>query len=377
MKEITKRKLSVLLCAGMMVTGCACAAQRNAGQEEPEIYALDLDGNAQEEGTGGERQGASDGTTQPEASSAHQEPQAESTSTDSGAGTQNSAGVPDNESGADSKNDQGSEDTRDLYTRFLNNEVPAIVGNEFPQNEYAVYNLERGSSFTFAELGKFVDQSHFDPEYMEKTTYDQAQYTYTGCLDSDSRNLLIKFVGLNIYAPDDDSFAVYVISEDKGQLYLTDWYECWARSYTEQYRNGLCSNGGSSGAGDHYSGLSAILSNGIETYIYEAEILSGWWTSYVDEAVYREVFGENGDVPLNVSVYTIGEDKYHTYEFSECTDDQKTLCGTYIDRCRDEAGVNWVTEEQLQEAIQKRCSALGVSYEMLEQREKAEWTNIG
>ncbi|MDE6919832.1 MAG: hypothetical protein K2P89_08030, partial [Lachnospiraceae bacterium] len=316
MTGITKRKLLVLLCAGMMVTGCACAAQRNAGQEEPEVYSLDLDGNAQEEGTGGEQQGAADGTPQPEESPAHQEPQAEGSSTDSGAGTQNSAGVQDNESGADSKNVQGSEDTRDLYTRFLNNEVPAIVGNEFPQNEYAVYKLERGSSYTFAELGKFVDQSHFDPEYMEKTTYDQAQYTYTGCLDSDSRNLLVKFVGLNIYAPDDDSFAVYVISEDKGQLYLTAWYECWARSYTEQYRNGLCSAGGSSGAGDHYSGLSAILSNGIETHIYEAEILSGWWTSYVDEALYHEVFGENGDVPLYVSVYTIGEDKYHTYEFS-------------------------------------------------------------
>ena len=171
MTGITKRKLLVLLCAGMMVTGCACAAQGNAGQEEPEVYSLDLDGNVQEEGTGGEQQGASDGTPQPEESPAHQEPQAEDSSTDSGAGTQNSAGVQDNESGADSKNVQGSEDTRDLYTRFLNNEVPAIVGNEFPQNEYAIYNLERGSSYTFAELGKFVDQSHFDPVLVEITVF--------------------------------------------------------------------------------------------------------------------------------------------------------------------------------------------------------------
>ncbi len=366
-----KRELLVLLCVGMMVTGCA--GQRTGGQEEPEVYSIDLGGSAHEEETSGKREESAVGTAQSGETAAYQEPEVKSPALDGSDSTQNDPGV---QSDADSKNVQGSEDTRDLYTRFLNNEVPVIVGNDFPQNEYADYNLERGSTYTFAELGKFVDQSHFDPEYMEKTTYDQAQYTYTGCLDSDSRNLLVKFVGLNLYAPDDDSFAVYVISEDKGQLYLTSWYECWARSYTEQYRNGLCSTGGSSGAGDHYSGLSAILSNGIETYIYEAEILSGWWTSYVDEALYHEVFGENGDVPLNVSVYTIGEDKYHTYEFSECTDDQKTLCRTYIDRCRDEAGVNWVTEEQLQEAIRKRCSALGVSYEMLEQREKAEWTNI-
>ncbi len=149
-----------------------------------------------------------------------------------------------------------------------------------------------------------------------------------------------------------------------------------ACSYTEQYRNGLCHTGGSGGDGDHYDGLSAILSNGIETYIYEAEILSGWWTSYVDGTIYGEVFGENADVPLEVSAYTIGGDKYHTYDMLECTDEQKNLCEPYINRCRDEAGVNWVTEEQLQEAVRKRCSLLGIDYDTLEQQEEVEWINL-
>ena len=43
----------------------------------------------------------------------------------------------------------------------------------------------------------------------------------------------------NIYAPDDDSYAVVVISENSGQLYVTAEYECWARSATSIYSNGV------------------------------------------------------------------------------------------------------------------------------------------
>lgn len=363
--DIMKKGFLVLLCAGMMLTGCT--DQRFGGQKEPEVYSLDLGGNAQEEESDAKQTQLAIETTQSGETAKHQELQAESTTQSSNDSVQNS------EDQSYGESVQNKERARNLYTGFLNNEVPAVVGSGL-QDGSILNNLGKSRAYTFEELGQCISQIYFDPEYMEKTTYDYAQYTYVECLDSDTENLLVKFVGLNIYSPDDDSFMVCVVTEKDGQLYLTDDYECWARSYTEQYRNGLCSTFGSNGAGDHYSGMSAILSNGIETYLYEAEILSGWWTSYVNGTIYNEVFSEGIDALLNVSIYTVGEEKYYTYDLSECTDDQKTLCELYIDRCRDEAGVNWVTEEQLQEAVRNRCSSIGVDYDMLEQQEAVEWT---
>lgn len=225
----------------------------------------------------------------------------------------------------------------------------------------------------YEELQQYVSQRYFFPEYMKKTTYDYAQYTYVECPDSDSGNLLVKFVGLNIDSLNDDSFAVYVITEKDGQLYLTDGYECQSRNYTEKYRNGLCRTFGSQMAGGNYLGTSAILSNGMKTYIYEVEISDGWQPCYVDGTVYNEVFGENMDVPLNVLIYTVGGESYYMYDLSDCTGELKRQCEAYIDRCRDNAEYNWITDEQLQEIIQKRCSAIGVDYDMLGQWETAEW----
>lgn len=360
-----KKGLLVLICMGMIITGCT--DQKSGGQDEPEVYSLDLGGSAREEESVAKQIGTAPETMPSGKIAEHQGIQAGN----SQEGSNDS--VQDNEKQPDGKNAHNKECTRNLYTSFLNNEVPAVVGGECSPDVSILNTLEKGSTYTFEELGKCISQIYFDPEYTEKTTYDCAQYAYVKCLDSDTENLLVKFVGLNIYSPDDDSFIVCVVTEKDGQLYLTDDYECWARSYTEQYRDGLCSTFGSGGAGDHYSGISAILSNGIETCIYEEEILSGWWTSYVDGAIYNEVFGGGTDTPLNVSIYTVGEEKYYMYDLSECSDEQKKLCGMYIDRCRDDAGVNWVTDEQLQEAVRRRCSSIGVDYDMLGQQEKAEW----
>lgn len=377
MKGSMKKKFLLLLCVGMMLTGCA--DQKPGKQEEPEVYSLDLGGQVQEKETGENQASTVVGAVQTEEDAAQQkqseedifkEDTSEEDSFKEGAQQEAPERVSDGGSTSDNKNAQ------DLYTQFLNNEVSVTVGGAYSQNEYRANNLERGRAYTFAELGQYVNQSYFNPEYDEKTTYDYAQYTYVGCPDSDSRNLLVKFVGLDIYSPGDDSFVFYVVTQSNGQLYLTDEYECWARSLAEPYRNGLCSTYGSNGAEDHYSGMLAILSNGIETSIYDTEIVSGWCVRYVDETIYHEFFDENADVPLVVSIYSVGEEKYYLYDLSQCTDEQKTLCEAYIDRCRDEAGINWVTDKQLQDAICERCSAIGVVYDMLEQKGMVEWHQI-
>lgn len=354
-----KKKLFMILCAGMMMTGCA--DQKADKQEKPEVISLDLGGNIQNDETSGEQPERADNDIDAAVQSGE------------AAGSQEQEAEPAPEGGTGTA--QNDENTQDLYMQFINNEVPAIFRDDHQQDDYRIFNLEGGKAYTFAELGQCVNQTYFDPEYSEKTAYDYVQYTYVECPDSDSRNFLVKFVGLNIYSQGDDSFAVCVITEDNGQLYLTGGYECWARSYTEQYRDGLCVGGGSGGAGDHYFWESVILSNGTIANIYEAEMLSGWWASRVSDAIYNEVFDGNEEIILNVSIYTIGEEKYYTYDLSECTEDQVTVCETYINRCRDEAGIKWVSDEEVEEAVKKRCSAIGINYDTVDQQEKVEWTN--
>lgn len=219
-----------------------------------------------------------------------------------------------------------------------------------------------------------------NPEYTDKTSCDQIQYAYVKCPDSSDeteKNLLVKFVGLNIYTQDDQSYAVFILAENNGRLYITGSYECWARSETTAYENGILRSSGSGGAGDHYDGISVLLSDGKPVSIYDAEILSGWWTSYVNDTIYNEVIDENTVPPdLIVAIYTIGDKKYYQYDMSDCREEEKPLCESYISRCRDEAAINWVSEEEIQTAVQNQCIAVGIDYSIIEQREEAVWNEL-
>lgn len=272
-----------------------------------------------------------------------------------------------------------------LYEQFLKNEIVAEVTIESPESGYYVPALEKGSFYTLELLGQRISEYFFDPEYSDKTSYDQVQYAYVNSADSTgARKLLLKFVGLNIYSPDDDSYAVVVVSEDDGKLYVTAEYECWARSAMTIYSNGILSMDGSGGAGDHYCGTSALLCDGTIASVYDMEELYGWWASYIsnvdsagDSSIYQDVFGTDTEPDsLIVSIYTIGSDKYYQYDIGECTEDQKTLCETYLNRCHDELGINWSLDEEVKTAIQTRCSGLGISYEATMQQPELAWNNV-
>ena len=279
----------------------------------------------------------------------------------------------------DTQDEAAVPDSRSLYEQFLDNEVSATVSSSYPDPDYIDDIVQKGNSYTLTELGQRVSEYFLNPEYTDKTSYDFIQYAYVDCPDSaaDDRNLLVKFAGLNIYTQDDDSYAVFVVTEDSGQLYLTYEYQCWARSVTTANANGILSSFGSGGAGDHYDGLSAILSDGTNANLYDAEILSGWWTSYVNDTIYSEVFGPETDPgSFTVSIYTIDNDKYYLYDISECTEEEKGLCESYIARCKEEQGINWSTEEEIQAAIKNRCSTLGIDSEITEQQQEAAWNSL-
>lgn len=271
-------------------------------------------------------------------------------------------------------------DSQSLYEQFLNGCIPATVDSDYSEGDYSEQILEKNTSFTLAELENRVSAYFFDPEYTDKTSCDQIQYAYVDCPDSSDqadRNLLVKFVGLNIYSPDDDSYAVFILSENDGQLYVTDSYQCWARSETTAYANGVLHSFGSNGAGDHGEDLFAILSNGKPASIYSAHILSGEWAGDVNASIYHEVIDENTVPPaLTVSIYTIGSENYYQYDMTYCEEAEIPLCETYINRCRDEAGIHWASEEEIQTAVQDQCNAVGIDSSLVETQEETVWTDL-
>ncbi len=268
--------------------------------------------------------------------------------------------------------------TGTLYEQFLRNEVSAAVSSSFPEADYPNPVIEKGKSYTLAELKERISSYFLDPEFSNKTDCDYVQYAYVNSADSTgARQLLVKFVGLNIYAPDDDSYAVVVISENSGQLYVTAEFECWARSATSIYSNGVIDSYGSSGAGDHMGGTDILMSDGTVASVYYVEELAGQWTGSVNQTLYSEVFGTDTD-PGNfiVAICTVGEEKYYRYDMSECTEEQKVLCETYVNRCRDEQGIIWITEDEVLGAVKERCAILGISYETIQQKPEPVWNNV-
>ncbi len=287
--------------------------------------------------------------------------------------------TPPNENGQLMENNsQTALNPGNLYEQFLRNEASALAAESIPQEEYRSPILEKGGSYTFAELGETISAYFLDPEYTDKTSYTAAQYAYVNSPDSTGAQLLlVKFIGLNIYSQDDDSYAVIAIKEDNGQLYLTAEYECWARSETLAYSNGILNDYGSSGAGDHYSGISAFQSDGTFLSVCGTETLSGWWTSCINDAAYQEIFGENTEPgEFVVAIHTVGEDRYYQYDTEECTEEQKILCEAYVERCREEQDINWVSEEEVLNAVKARCDDLGIAYDIINQHPEILWNPV-
>lgn len=353
------------VCIVLSVSGCA--ADKSGAVEEEKSEAV----NDTADNTGGGQSitdmDRTDQSDQPGQSDSQNVP------TDSEPENENQTTVDDTEE------EPAASDSKSLYEQFLSGEASASVSSSYPDPDYVDAIIQKGDSYTLTELGQQVSKYFLDPEYTDKTSYDSIQYAYITCPDSASgkQNLLVKFVGLNIYTQDDNSYAVFVITEDNGQLSITYQYQCWARSETVAFSNGILSDSGSGGAGDHYGGLSVILADGTVSGIYGAEVLSGWWTSYVDAGIYSEVFGADMEPGgFIVSIYTIGDDRYYLYDMSECTEEERSLCENYIAKCQEEQGINWITDEEIQTAIRNRCSALGISYESIEQKQEAVWNNL-
>lgn len=269
--------------------------------------------------------------------------------------------------------------TSTLYEQFLNGEIPATVSSDYFVDGYAEDILEKNSALTLKELEDCVSNYYFDPEDTDKSFGGHIQYAYMTCPDSPEKrekSLLVKFMGLDIYSENDDSYAVFILSENNGQLSIIGLYECWDRSITTAYANGILSGGGSGGADYHTADLSAILSDGQRIPIYDAAFYSGRSSGEIDWPLYNEIFDDQPEPALTVSIYTIGNEKYYQYDMTYCGEAEIPLCEDYINRCREESAVYWSSDKEIETAVQKQCTAVGVDYALISQREEVVWNDL-
>ena len=381
MKKMQRKTIMTFLltaaCIGITLSGCAADDKNTDNQNaEQEILTTDIRTPEPTSDESAENETTETTTDEPvvneTAETVSDEPViAETSENNSDASSETPASL--TEAQKAELNSQG------LYGQFLSGDIPVTFNSNYTENIYLEPILENGNSYTLTELGECVSKYYFDSKYMDKKSYDYIQYSYVGCPDSadeNDRNLLVKFVGLNIYSPGDNSYAVFIITEKNGQLYVTDTYECWARCGTTAYANGILDSWGSSGANDHSYTLSVILLNGQQTTIFDEYILTSERAGSVGGSIYWDIF--KGKTYPNFAVYisTIGDEKFYQYDTSYCSEEEKPLCETYVNRCRDEAGINWVTDEELQSAIQRQCSALGIDYSITLEPEEVVWNDL-
>ncbi len=268
----------------------------------------------------------------------------------------------DDRAANDTIESEQSENAQDLYMRFLNNEIAAVVRKDgvYVQGLLEIFNLESGHSYTLMDLTAYVDQVYLPAESLDIEW--NCQYTYVDCVDSDSVNLLIRFEETPSY---DNVNIFFIITEDNGQLYVTGAYRYEGREELTVYCNGLCYSWGSGGAALNFTGALAIMSGGNITEIFEEMCCGGWSVSHINYEIYNEIF-DGFDPIMEASIYTIGTDKYYTYTLLDAADNNIEAIETFINRCHDEAGINWTTEAEVLEAIKKRCSSIGVDYNSVE-----------
>ena len=197
-------------------------------------------------------------------------------------------------------------------------------------------------------------------EYSEKDTITRIEYAYLDCGGDGVEELAVRFVGLDIYSPDDDSDLTAIIACRDGELELIYSRESWARSGTAIYSYGCIYTGGSSGAGDYCEELEYINAEHEVQSICQIEILGGWWVSFVSEEAYQEAFdAETADPQMQISIYTINGSEYHV---AEIYDESSQECQNYIALCQAEGKV-FVQEEEIEAMLLQRMKELGIKDE--------------
>lgn len=152
-----------------------------------------------------------------------------------------------------------------------------------------------------------------EPGYLWNGYVDEIQYAYLDLGADEIPELLVTFVGMDIYAQDDDSTWEYVIRYDGTGLSVCYEFETWARSDTTVSYYGVVNSGGSSGAASCSSSVGVLDAQGRYQELYRLD--EEGLVSYFIEPFYSDGFTEVDTLApdTGLCIYCIGGIYYLAY----------------------------------------------------------------
>lgn len=150
------------------------------------------------------------------------------------------------------KTESLEEQSMEAYKKFMKNETKVFFDRymqevyDYPDDKPS---FQKGIDYTLSEVLDIVT-AHYLDIFTDKQI-DYIDYCYIDCGKDGVKELALRFNGLDIYEPDDDSTLVYIIKYIEGKLSLCYYYETWARSDSTLNEYGYIESGGSGGASNH------------------------------------------------------------------------------------------------------------------------------
>ncbi|MGN1159315.1 MAG: zinc-ribbon domain-containing protein [Lachnospiraceae bacterium] len=191
----------------------------------------------------------------------------------------------------------------DSYAR---NEEALEVYTAFLRGEYATAD------------GRYLTDllPEFVPVDMWNGYVDEITYAYLDLGADNVQELLVTFVGMDIYESGDDSTWEYVLRYDGTTLSVCYEFETWARSYTGVSYYGVVNGDGSNGAASHMYAQTVLDAEGNAVAIYECdeegEITSYMEPFYSDGVDFRDLGVSVPDMGL--CSYKVADSYYLVYE---------------------------------------------------------------
>lgn len=217
----------------------------------------------------------------------------------------------------------------EMYLHFLNGEVDAMFDAEFQDSlNYIckIYDYESGESWytfdttdmlSYEQLISAIEKSDFkfsEPPQIEKS------YAIFNTV-SGKEILALKFQNLDIYSQADDSYALFLLAVNNGQLFITCAYDSWARNHVDIYDNLILKGQGFNGAGESYDWCSLIDESGHRKLVYDMTLLYDEWVAMYD----WETFGMDTEWSCGCKfiLLTISNGSYYWYEAVDTVNSEK------------------------------------------------------
>lgn len=225
---------------------------------------------------------------------------------------------------------------------------------------YADFDMEHsGEELTFEELTGTMEAlaGNYDGASVPKPCFALLSV-------NDSDLLAIKYDGMNIYCPGDESFSVLILKNEADGLHITHSFSDWARNLVDFCSNGYIYCQGSAGAGEWICEGGMITADGKYQYIYMKDQLQQQWMCGAEgldpdcyEEAYRAEDGDDQDSNLVMNVFNSGKNTWYSY-----SDNGQALTDKDIKYLQllEQKGIEFESEEDIYKKIVENNKELGL-----------------